>query len=388
MIGGMLCQESALDTAALMAMSHAMRIRENRFRGSYLLRHVGLFSHSSEKVSSQGGEQPITRTEQGRTCTIVMDGEPYGMGGLAEFFSGIGGENRAEALLEAYFSFGADFLSALSGSFALAIWDEGSGELLLARDREGHCPLFYRTDETMFAFASEIKGLLRISPEAAVIDLPMLRAYLTAPYGGYSESRLYRDIQMIPPGFCGVWSRVGFSLFPYDREPISPMNRILEPLVTPRMYCPEEDEWKKILTDILFAFDYPQFDYLMPGVLQILSQEKKQKSTVALADGALHMGIAYAEERAERLGAICGISVKSIPPESFSVRQKDLKKMDKVCRALLEEADKSLLAFLFEADWQERVAKENNLEKRIRMQGILYQSALWWEHYRLARGEC
>ena len=45
--------------------------------------------------------------------------------------------------------------------FAFAIWDQQKRRLFLARDRVGKKPLYYANNDTCFAFASELQGLLQ-----------------------------------------------------------------------------------------------------------------------------------------------------------------------------------------------------------------------------------
>lgn len=49
---------------------------------------------------------------------------------------------------------------SLRGQFAIALWDERRGQLLLGRDRFGITPLYWTRRDDWLLFASEIKGLL------------------------------------------------------------------------------------------------------------------------------------------------------------------------------------------------------------------------------------
>jgi asparagine synthase (glutamine-hydrolysing) len=91
-----------------------------------------------------------------------------------------------EVLLAVYQRYGPDGVTRLRGQFAYAIHDTEKGETHLWRDRLGILPLYYYFDDTIFAFASEIKALLLILPNIRV-DEESLHAYLAhrsvpAPY--------------------------------------------------------------------------------------------------------------------------------------------------------------------------------------------------------------
>ncbi|KAA0023865.1 asparagine synthase (glutamine-hydrolyzing) [Antrihabitans cavernicola] len=91
-----------------------------------------------------------------------------------------------EVLLATYEKHGPAGVANLRGQFAYAIHDSETEETHLFRDRLGILPLFYYADSTMFAFASEIKGLLPALRSVAV-DSESLHDYLAhrsvpAPY--------------------------------------------------------------------------------------------------------------------------------------------------------------------------------------------------------------
>ena len=114
-------------------------------------------------------------------------------------------ESDTEVLLQAYLSYGPDFLRALNGDFAFAIWDERVGELHLARDRVGVRPLYLSRQNGVVAFASEIKALFLHPAMQKRPNLPRLRDYLSAlcVFGGET---LYENVQEVQPG---EWLTIG-----------------------------------------------------------------------------------------------------------------------------------------------------------------------------------
>ena len=83
--------------------------------------------------------------------------------------------------------------------FAFAIWDADKQKLFCARDRLGIKPLYYFRNDRVFAFASEIKALLRHPEVRTEFESSFLPEYLTFGYVA-SDSTLYRGIKKLMPG--------------------------------------------------------------------------------------------------------------------------------------------------------------------------------------------
>ena len=384
-IGGVISKDTGLSPNRLLPeMSRAMILRGRDRRGAYLCRGLGLFYNGMRSDRNGLPLQPVTLTQDEGHYTVVLDGTLCREDDTARLYRELGEGSDAALVLHTYLAFGTEFAKHLRGAFALAICDEKRGEVILARDEDGLRPLYYTTENDSLVFASEIKGLFHSLRGKARIDTGRLRAHLLSPAGSLGAEDLYRDIFSLPAGHCGIHSRLGMNVFPYEREPATAPQESTPSGILPEFYCPDENEMAEMLHETLFAFDYPQFDPLIPSHLKFLKAEAKgrKKFSVVLADGTLFADIGYARERADRLGTLVGLSVQSVPPEkNVLLRERELKKMERTLTRLFSASDWTALTRLLGEDWQSYVQKEKNTARRIRMLGMLYQTLLWEKHY-------
>jgi asparagine synthase (glutamine-hydrolysing) len=105
-----------------------------------------------------------------------------------------------ETVLAALALHGPLVLEQMVGMWALALWDAWEQQLLLARDRYGQKPLYWRKGmDGALRFASEIKPLLE-EGERPEVYAPALAEYLaTGNYGHLGERTFFRDIRSFPP---------------------------------------------------------------------------------------------------------------------------------------------------------------------------------------------
>src|SRR5256885_1991595 len=159
------------------------------------------------------GAQPISN-EDG-SCVVVQNGEIYNYPELRRELERAGHEPRThcdtEAIVHLYEEHGVGFAERLRGMFAVAIWDARPQRLVLARDRYGIKPLYYRDTGDELRFASEVRALPR-----GEIDLDALEAFLAfnsipAPYS------IFRDVRKLPAGHVLVWENGEVSLERYAR---------------------------------------------------------------------------------------------------------------------------------------------------------------------------
>jgi asparagine synthase (glutamine-hydrolysing) len=107
-----------------------------------------------------------------------------------------------EVLLHLLARSGRACLEQIVGMFAFASWDADARRLLLARDRLGIKPLYYRILPDGIAFASELKALLILGKPR--IDESAVRDYLFHGYVPAPKS-IYQGISKLPAGHTLTW---------------------------------------------------------------------------------------------------------------------------------------------------------------------------------------
>lgn len=370
-IGGIIQQNSnQADACLLSSMSRSLILRGRDGRFAYLNGGVGIFYNRSQIEEPLSEAQPLIRPQERGTCSAVVDGwfDPA--------------DDAAQHLLDAYQKKGSACVEELRGSFAAAICDEARGEALLLRDRQGSRPLYYTVDQGRLLFASEIKALLRSATGDVCVSRDLVRAHILAPVGTYAGEALYQGICSLPVAHAGLYSRLGLSLFPLESAADPTENEEL--LGTPAPFiCPDKDTLRRILTEVLFAFDYPQFDHLMPAFLQTLSLQAAIPTTrqLSIEDPLLWSSIPYSVERADRLSRGFSTHARPVIPRNWSLSTKAIRRFAQILSELYGELDAHRTRYLFGDGFSEQIECQRNLGKRIRMMGMLYQTLLWEEHY-------
>jgi len=155
---------------------------------------------------SPAGHQPMCN-EDG-TVWISYNGEVYNFQEHREMLLARGhhfrGRSDTEVLIHLYEEKGPDFLTELNGMFALAVWDAGRGQLLLARDHAGIKPLYYWQDGERLFFASEIRSLLQVPELPRELNRQTIPHYLTFLYVPGDRTML-KAIRKVEPGHYLLW---------------------------------------------------------------------------------------------------------------------------------------------------------------------------------------
>ena len=194
-----------VEQSEIEAMCASIHHRGPDERGVYVRGPAGLGATRLAIIDLAGGHQPV-RNEDG-TIWAVFNGEIYNFQELRADLLRRGHQfttrSDTEVLVHLYETYGDDFVCQLQGMFAVALWDEPRGRLLLARDRLGIKPLFYAVYDGELIFGSEIKALL-LADLPRRIDPVALHDYLSFDYVPGPRT-IFEGIRKLQAGHLLVW---------------------------------------------------------------------------------------------------------------------------------------------------------------------------------------
>jgi asparagine synthase (glutamine-hydrolysing) len=197
---------AGVDLEAVKAMNSRLVHRGPDSVGFFHEGGVALAMRRLSIIDLEHGDQPISN-EDG-SITVVQNGEIYNYrelrGDLERRGHRFATASDTEVLVHLYEEHGDDFVERLRGMFAIALWDGRERRLLLARDRFGIKPLYYRLAGGVLSFASELKAMLEQPGFSREIDPRAVAAYLAfnsipAPLTIFAEAR------KLPQGTLAVW---------------------------------------------------------------------------------------------------------------------------------------------------------------------------------------
>src|SRR3954454_22618395 len=150
-----------VDADRLRGMAQTQYRRGPDSEGMHLDETVGIAARRLAIIDVTGGGQPIAN-EDG-SVVVVQNGEIYNYRELMHELERAGHRFRTrcdtEVLVHGYEAWGARLWERLLGRFAVAVWDAREQRLVLARDRFGIKPLYYRDVDGELSFASELDAL-------------------------------------------------------------------------------------------------------------------------------------------------------------------------------------------------------------------------------------
>jgi len=197
-------------------MVAAIRHRGPDAAGIHLSHGAGLGHARLSIIDLAAGQQPMGN-EDG-SVLITFNGEIFNYLELRDELIARGCRFRTrsdtEVILKAYEVMGPACVEKLNGDFAFAIWDETKREMLLARDRMGVRPLFYRQAGRGLYFASEVKALAETPGFSADLDSIALEQIFTFWFP-LAPRTPFKEVFELPPGHLMIASARGLELRRY-----------------------------------------------------------------------------------------------------------------------------------------------------------------------------
>jgi asparagine synthase (glutamine-hydrolysing) len=202
--------------------------------GTERLRIIDLHERADQPFASPDGH-----------VWLEANGEIYNAAELRARYASYPYRSRSdvETILPLYLEHGPRVVEQLDGMFGLAIWDDRTQTLLLARDRAGEKPLFYTRTGGEVLFASELQCLLQHPDVSRELDRVAIDEYLTLGY--IPEPRTpFAAVRRVPAGtymlFRGAteetvryWDPAAFAIDRIDpAEAVRETQRLIERAVT------------------------------------------------------------------------------------------------------------------------------------------------------------
>jgi asparagine synthase (glutamine-hydrolysing) len=195
-----------VERAVLERMNDLIRHRGPDSDGFYLDGNAGLAARRLAIIDLVSGDQPIPNEDE--TIWVVLNGEIFNFPDLRPDLEARGHKFRShsdtECIVHLYEEHGPACVEHLRGMFAIALWDAAAQRLLLARDRLGKKPLYYRQDGSTLTFSSELPSLLaglssRPALDLGAIDLYLAMQYIPEPWTPFE------GVFKLPAAHCMTW---------------------------------------------------------------------------------------------------------------------------------------------------------------------------------------
>jgi asparagine synthase (glutamine-hydrolysing) len=203
-IAGIFHLETAkpVDPARLRKMTDSLVHRGPDGSGIWTAPGVGLGHRRLSIIDLEGGAQPMLTPDEAQV--LCFNGEIYNFQDVRAELETYGHEfhtdSDSEVILYAWRQWGVDCLKRLNGMFVIAIYDQRTKQMFLARDRLGVKPLFYApVSDGSIIFGSELKALLANPLLRREPHLPAVDDFLAFGYVP-DQTSLLKGVKKLPAG--------------------------------------------------------------------------------------------------------------------------------------------------------------------------------------------
>jgi asparagine synthase (glutamine-hydrolysing) len=157
-------------------------------------------------IDLETGSQPLSGADD--RIQVSQNGEIYNYVELREALLVAGRTLRTkgdtEVIAHLYELHGPAFVEHLRGMFAVAIWDGARRRLILARDRFGKKPIYWRLHAGRLLYGSELKTLVLDPETPRSVDRVALADYLQYQYIPAPRT-IFQGVHKLPPASVLVW---------------------------------------------------------------------------------------------------------------------------------------------------------------------------------------
>src|SRR2546425_255849 len=202
------------DRANLDRMLERLAHRGPDGHGLHIADSCGL-GHRMLWTTPESLHERLPLTDATGELTLTADARIDNREELCSLLSAPSTVTDAELILQAYARWGERCPEHLLGDFAFALWDARRRLLFCGRDHFGVKPFYYHhRPGRLFAFASEIKGLLVLSEVPRRLNETRVADYLV-PLLEDKEITFYEEIVRLPPAHRMVVTREGVRMEQY-----------------------------------------------------------------------------------------------------------------------------------------------------------------------------
>ncbi len=144
---------------------------------------------------------------------LVYNGEIFNYNELREKYKNFHNTTDCDTELLAWGldEYGIDFIDEIDSMHGFAYYDVSAQKIILSRDHAGIKPLFYAKIDKGLVFASEVKGMLDIVPNARLLD-NLACSMLSKTGVNPLRNTLYTNIKKVLPGETIIYDVVSDTL--------------------------------------------------------------------------------------------------------------------------------------------------------------------------------
>ena len=163
---------------------HSIHHRGPDHQGRFVCPQISLGAVRLRILDLESGDQPLFSADG--DVVVVFNGEIFNHREVRTQLEAAGLQFKTrcdtEVILQAFLRWGVECFSRLRGMFAIAIWVQSEGRLILARDRMGIKPLYYCLQDGEIYFGSELKCIFAHPAVRRKLSLDGLNCFLSLNY--------------------------------------------------------------------------------------------------------------------------------------------------------------------------------------------------------------